>query len=510
METYANNVQQYNDMLTSESNYVTKISVLFKNICSQPEQVSNTTAENKVNNFKTLLKFFCYAKNPYLQQNTSYTMSPELYSVHYKMICFLTHKKYITITRVSPSVILRINIPTIFMPIFTAYILTDKTPSHTKTPVCTFFTQLEHRVCDAIEIYNASSTSSKLNAQLALDWLSALLNKEYFSNLENMLNRYSTTYIQRTTLYNSVKILSLIQQDIKGPNIQINSSTNKILSHFSTTLHKHSLTKDSKNLDFLYNHYEELKITHEDEYVSAILSTAKSLIDRLKSFSYSFHENNLKNATYPLSINNLDTFTTQFKSFLCEIDTIKSSIEPETNKFYNNLYNNFLCSAETSYYIANNIFILSKENLNYHIDFYTKKLNAYYTKLENICTKYLRIVKLSSNVQPEKLKQTDLRKQSVHSYFSDLDHAYNHLEKMVYNKNTHLPPFVQHLVSGIVEENCLPSPPYDAEQLAHLLSLLDDEKKYSSSYIKSKLSLYEFPVYYDSLIQILENYKQLL
>ena len=122
MTEYLNAYKNFNKLLsTQSSNRITKTKDIMESISIQLPDRVDSIKEEKLKIFRDSMSYVyeIFILNPYTIGEKTYCpfLSDELLFVHYRMLCFLLNRNFITITHKANSYKFNWNIPKPFIPI---------------------------------------------------------------------------------------------------------------------------------------------------------------------------------------------------------------------------------------------------------------------------------------------------------------------------------------------------------------------------------------------------------
>ena len=321
-------LESYEDILLSETTHITTVKEILDSLMAIGEIYSKQTARTKLDSFKKCMYYCSFASNNpmylFMAQNILHVSDERIY-VHELMYKFLCNKhqfmKFAIFEDVSskydPTSFLW-DIPEIFMPILTSYILATAS-SKEESSTITFFSKMDEYFNSPLNTYNESTKG------IYEKWTNNYLGREYFFHLENIYNTYAKTSQQQTIIKDSFFSLTKILIDAPVPPDTIPAQMCSLLIHNETNLKKHT------DFDSLYPHDEPWEMEFESKLIDSIISTMLQIPNEL----FSFLETSLdSNSRYKIAVNNFDLFKEKFDSYIKDINSQIEKSKEETVTSY--------------------------------------------------------------------------------------------------------------------------------------------------------------------------------
>ena len=214
MTEYLNAYKNFNKLLSTESsNRITKTKDIMESISIQLPDRVDSIKEEKLKIFRDTMSYVyeIFILNPYTIGEKTYCpfLSDELLFVHYRMLCFLLNRNFITITHKANSYKFNWNIPKPFMPILTAYILAANASPRKFADANSFFDRFNSYILsDKRIVVNTKNASSQLTNSACEGWLIYELGKYYFCNLESFIHNVAVTPYKIRMIYQTLAPLT--------------------------------------------------------------------------------------------------------------------------------------------------------------------------------------------------------------------------------------------------------------------------------------------------------------
>lgn len=433
-------LESYEDILLSETTHITTVKEILDSLMAIGEIYSEQTARTKLDSFKKCMYYCSFASNNpmylFMAQNILHVSDERIY-VHELMYKFLCNKhqfmKFAIFEDVSskydPTSFLW-DIPEIFMPILTSYILATAS-SKEESSTITFFSKMDEYFNSPLNTYNESTKG------IYEKWTNNYLGREYFFHLENIYNTYAKTSQQQTIIKDSFFSLTKILIDAPVPPDTIPAQMCSLLIHNETNLKKHT------DFDSLYPHDEPWEMEFESKLIDSIISTMLQIPNEL----FSFLETSLdSNSRYKIAVNNFDLFKEKFDSYIKDINSQIEKSKEETVTSYFGIRNDpdIILAIEEKHLIFN------ESNFNKRIEFLNTAISNYEDELMKKITSFISKVERASDTK--KSSSLHLSKDYFKDFKADINYRKTLFEKKLNNFNK-LPPFLFIHKDGYIKEN---------------------------------------------------------
>lgn len=493
-------LESYEDILLSETTHITTVKEILDSLMAIGEIYSKQTARTKLDSFKKCMYYCSFASNNpmylFMAQNILHVSDERIY-VHELMYKFLCNKhqfmKFAIFEDVSskydPTSFLW-DIPEIFMPILTSYILATAS-SKEESSTITFFSKMDEYFNSPLNTYNESTKG------IYEKWTNNYLGREYFFHLENIYNTYAKTSQQQTIIKDSFFSLTKILIDAPVPPDTIPAQMCSLLIHNETNLKKHT------DFDSLYPHDEPWEMEFESKLIDSIISTMLQIPNEL----FSFLETSLdSNSRYKIAVNNFDLFKEKFDSYIKDINSQIEKSKEETVTSYFGIRNDpdIILAIEEKHLIFN------ESNFNKRIEFLNTAISNYENELMKKITSFISKVERASDTK--KSSSLHLSTDYFKDFKADINYRKTLFEKKLNNFNK-LPPFLSMHKDGYIKEN-LSYPMHflenDILRLTYELTnnYYDLSKEHILNHFKNKGLV--FPVPRPNLISFLLNFDQMI
>ena len=493
-------LESYEDILLSETTHITTVKEILDSLMAIGEIYSEQTARTKLDSFKKCMYYCSFASNNpmylFKAQNILHVSDERIY-VHELMYKFLCNKhqfmKFAIFEDVSskydPTSFLW-DIPEIFMPILTSYILATAS-SKEESSTITFFSKMDEYFNSPLNTYNESTKG------IYEKWTNNYLGREYFFHLENIYNTYAKTSQQQTIIKDSFFSLTKILIDAPVPPDTIPAQMCSLLIHNETNLKKHT------DFDSLYPHDEPWEMEFESKLIDSIISTMLQIPNELLSFLETSLDNN---SIYKIAVNNFDLFKENFDSYIKDINSQIEKSKEETVTSYFGIRNDpdIILAIEEKHLIFN------ESNFNKRIEFLNTAISNYEDELMKKITSFISKVERASDTK--KSSSLHLSTDYFKDFKADINYRKTLFEKKLNNFNK-LPPFLSMHKDGYIKEN-LSYPMHflenDILRLTYELTnnYYDLSKEHILNHFKNKGLV--FPVPRPNLISFLLNFDQMI
>lgn len=427
---------------------------------------SNKTTTIWLNDFHDLLKAIGF-NNPMLISSycDRLKIPKEIWPICCKMIHFILSNGYITICNESESKKMKdshikynYEIPLLFMPILMSFIETIRAKRTEKTPISSFFKQMD----TLLKKYPYEDISKKYSCihkeiltEVYNEWMLTYLGQNFFIHFEELLIECAKSERQKSILQDALG--GLIAEAAPPIMYNIPSETDMIRLDYLLIKYKDDLKKEinkklekKQNIDSLYEYCQPYKLSGEESYLSEICNQFSNNVNTLSSKIKKFISQEHKpGSLYIIAIDDLkklDIFEEKVKRFLNNTQTkIAENIQnyyyrleqpkTEEDEFLQKLY-------------KSNILFFNKENNNCKIEKLSIIFNHAMEEISNITEKFFKNVRRASDGKaPDFTASTTENRFKTLNVTVKIDEVEKHTIRKIMNENfpETLPSVFQHM-----------------------------------------------------------------